>query len=358
MSGAKLDPWSDADLAPTVSRYVGNRYYCGHSEEKQFVHSVAKILAMRNARDKAALYAAHSLYILASPPCVGVPMKREPTFSLGTVNVSGKIWFGATAMNSCNGVEIPSDFDANALFTYVSDTLKSGGRPAIYFDGTDGRMTFRFYPKGLDNDADCEDIQFIGREVNEMFIKDCLDGIHRRHFVTPTASIASSTFWADQAKCHPIKEAERAVQGALEIALLPPLGSLWVKREETDASGRYDLSIIEQDPIDPSKKVYHAILELKIVRGYTHTGNRVAGNINKKSVLKGLKQAAAYRAEHRARFSALCCYDMRPNPTLQKHSGRKCNAAIKLDVNFWAWPLFSTPDAARDWLLANPDKTT
>lgn len=350
MSDAKLGLWKEDDISATVARYTGNRYYHSLPDNVQFIHSVGKILAIRNARDASALCSAPSFYVLGPvPEGIQLVPKREPTFSLGGVNVAGKVWFGAAAMNSSNGFSIPSDADADVLFTFVSETLASGTRSAIYFDGSTNDVVLRFYPNGVDNPDDCEDILFGGKHINEATVKAMLDRIHERSLITPTASMASRKLWKDGTKCFPAERPEGAIQEIVEIGLGNALGNVRVKREETGIYGRFDLALIEQDPLEPTKTINHAILELKVVKSFTHTGNEVSDAANHKAVLKGLKQAFSYQKEHGSRISAVCCYDMR-----QSHSsGDKCRYAAKLGVEFWAWPLFSTTEASRNSLVEN-----
>lgn len=354
MGDERLGLWKDDDLLVTVSSYTGTQYYHYLPDEVQFVHSVSKILAMRNARDKPVLCSAPSLYVLAPvPENVTIAPKREPTFSLGGVNVAGKVWFGAPAMNSCNGFSIPPYTDTDALFLFVSKTLASGSRPAIYFDGSANEAVLRFYPKGVDLPDDCEDILFGGTHLSETTLKRVLDRIHERFLITPTASMASGELWVNGEKSYPVIRAESAVQKVVEIGLGCALGNVRVKRERTGVYGRFDLALIEQDPQNPSKATNHAILELKVVKAFTSTGKAFPDGANKIAVLKGVKQAFAYREEHGSRISALCCYDMRPDPSLQKYSGRKCKIAEDLGVKFWAWNLFSTTESARNRLARN-----
>lgn len=354
MSDDKLGLWKDDDLSAMISRSTGNRYYQKYPVEVQFKHSVSKVLAMRKAKDKTALCSAPSLFVLGTvPENVSVVPKREPTFSRGDVNVAGKVWFGAPAMNSCNGFTIPPEADSDKIFTFVSETLDSGSWPAIYFDGSTDNFTLRFYPEGIDNPDKCNDIPLGGAHINEATLKRVLDRIHERAIITPTASMASGELWKEGAKCIPVERAESAVQKIVEIGLGSALGNVRVKREGTGVCGRFDLALIEQDPLEPSKTINHAILELKVVKAFTSTGKVFPSAANQIAVLKGVKQAYAYRKEHGSRISALCCYDMRPSPSLHKYSGRGCKDAENLKVKFWAWPVFSTTEAMRNWLVEN-----
>ncbi|SDU29156.1 hypothetical protein SAMN05444156_3106 [Verrucomicrobium sp. GAS474] len=357
MDELKFGLWNNADSETANRQYSGSGYYASLPNEARFIHSVAKILAHRNAKDKASLCSAHSLYILAPvPEGKGIATKRQATFSQGGVNVAGNIWFGAEAMNSSNGIPIPEGADSDELFKYVSQTLASGDRPAIYFDGSANNAVLRFYPKGVDDPDTCEDISFDGASINDTTLKDILDKIHERSLLTPTASLVSSRLWKDNKKCHPSDEAENVVQSIVEIGLAHALGNVRVRREETSEFGRYDLALIEQDPLNPAQITSHAILELKIVKDFTSSGKKVAEISNRRAVVKGLKQAFAYRNVHGSRISILCCYEMRPKHTLGKKPA--CNVAKKLEVHFWAWPLFSTTEAARDALVASKLKKT
>ncbi|MFC5302004.1 hypothetical protein [Azospira restricta] len=354
MDDTKLGLWSQDNLAATVRSYNGSQYYQHLSEEIRFVHSVAKIISIRSAKDKEGLCSAPSLYVLGPAPDVeAVTLKREPTFSLGNVNVAGKIWFGSQAMNSSRGVAIPTRADTDAIFSFVSETLVSGGRPAIYFDGSQNAAALRYYPKGIDAADDCEDILFGGAHIDAQTLKCVMDRIHERSLITPTASLLSSGLWADGPKHYPVERAENAIQSIVEIGLAHALGNIRVKREGTGTFGRYDLSLVEQDPLDASKTTNHAVIELKIVKAFTKSGTKVSETANKTAMLKGVKQAFAYREEHKSRISALCCYDMRPTPSLQKISEDGCKRANDFGVKFWAWPLFSTTEAARNWLAEN-----
>ncbi len=355
MDSAKLGLWESAELAVTVRQYRGSQYYQSLPAETHFLHSVARILAIQNARDKKTLHSAPSLYILGPvPENAEVVSKREPTFSHGRVDVSGKIWFGAEAMNSCKGIPIPVGADPDALFTYVSGKLASGNRPAIYFDGAASKVTLRFYPKGVNDSDNCNDVIFCGIHINAATLRDILDRVHEKCLITPTASIAAShTLWSNGLKCHPAENAEQGVQSIIQNGLACALGNVRVKHEGTGITGRYDLALVEQDPLDPSKFTNHAVLELKVVKAFTSSGRKVSEGTNLTAVIKGVRQAFAYRKERGAHIAALCCYDMRPKPTLDQDYKRGCKIAKNLNVDFWAWPLFSTTEAYRNWLVEN-----
>ena len=75
--------------------------------------------------------------------------------------------------------------------------------------------------------------------------------------------------------------------------------------------GRTDLEIEQGNPVDHSLVTRYAILELKVLRSFGSTGHVVTQGFTDDWIESGVEQAAAYRAEKEARWSALCCFDMR-----------------------------------------------
>jgi hypothetical protein len=223
----------------------------------------------------------------------------------------------------------------------------------VFFDGATSEYVFRFFPNGVDAPEVCDDVLLSGAQINEISLKNILDRIHAKSLVTPTVSLAAGKLWEDSSKCHPVEQAEKEIQSILQVALAHALGSVQVKYEGTGGYGRYDLLLQEQDPVEPSKFSSVAILELKVVKAFTSTGKKYADSANQTAVLKGLIQAFAYREEHGSGISALCCYDMRPNPDLHEHAANGCKRASDLGVKLWAWPLRNSAEAARIALAAD-----
>lgn len=347
-----LGKWSGDDLAGTVSANSGSRYYADFPKLTQFAHSVAKVLSARRVRSPITLDSAPSVYVLGDVPQVDLPKKREPIFSAGATEVAGRVWFGAESMSSCNCFVLPSA-DADEVFKFVDEVLKAGDQPAIYFDGAADPHVMRLYIHGLGDDQDPHEISLDGALLSQERLKDLLDTLHKRVLVTPTASGAAATLWENGPKAYPAKESERTIQNVMETSLALALGAIRVRRENTGVSGRFDLGLVEQQVLDPSQTTNHALLELKVVKTYTHTGNNVAQAANRKAITKGVKQAGAYKKEHGFRMSALCCFDMQKTHTLDKCCEHETALAKKLGVDLWVWPLFSTTEAYRDAEAAN-----
>ena len=123
--------------------------------------------------------------------------------------------------------------------------------------------------------------------------------------------------------------------------------SLRIKQEDTTVMGRCDFILKEQDPVDSSKWTHHAIIELKVLKDFTHTGNPFPANENKKAVTEGLDQARDYRSDHACRLAALSCYDMRKAPNPVDAIAHEMDRAKREQIGLWAWPIYNQAKAAR-----------
>lgn len=349
MTNNKLGLWSHDDLRPAILGYDGTRYYNDRPKEIQFVHSVAKILAKRLAKEKKEICAAPSLFLLSPVPNSGdVTWTRYPTFSMGGIEVAGRIWVGSEAMNSANATLMPAGAELGAIFDYVSQKLGAGDAPAVLFDGAANDKILRYYPNGLEDPDTCNDVLVSGSDLTSNTLKMVMDAIHEKSLITPKTSLASERLWKNAGKGYPTKEAEKEIQTTVETSLIHALGSIRVQNEGKGKYGRYDLLLTEQDPLDTTKSTQIAILELKVVKSFTSSGTKHSEYSNKMGVVKGIKQAYAYRLEHKSRLAVVCCYDMRDTPDLHKHSSSSCKMAKKADVLFWAWPIYRNAEAARN----------
>ncbi|WP_139319646.1 hypothetical protein [Stenotrophomonas sp. TD3] len=205
------------------------------------------------------------------------------------------------------------------------------------------------YPHGLADPDTFDDLSLNASELSLEHIKKMLDGAHSRLLITPTASDLARDLWEDKGKSIPIGLAEKGVQKILHAVLSSSLGfgSIVVRQEGTSEMGRYDFFLEEQDPVHPSVWTHHAVLELKVLKSFTESGNPVPAASNVDAVTDGLDQADKYRKDHSCRMAALCCYDMRKAPDVSGAIAHELDRAKALDVAIWAWPLYSTAQQAR-----------
>ena len=116
--------------------------------------------------------------------------------------------------------------------------------------------------------------------------------------------------------------------------------------------GRADIHIAEHDPLDHSQLTHLAVLELKVLRSFSEGGASYSDRKNRTCVEDGIKQAGAYRQEHRHRVAALCCFDMRKEDT-----GEECfepwrTLAVIRSVALKRWYLFATSKASARCMIS------
>lgn len=341
--------WAADLLKETVSSYVGSGYNQDVPPFRQFCHAAAKIIQRRRAKSTNTLSDGPVIFVFeASPTVSGVSLEVRPRFDCGEASIEGRVWMGASRLGRATGIALPDGGDADR-FNYVIEKLGMGSRPAIYYDASQDDSVMRAYPHGLADPDTFDDLSLNASELSLEHIKKMLDGAHSRLLITPTASDLARDLWEDKGKSIPIGLAEKGVQKILHAVLASSLGfgSIVVRQEGTSEMGRYDFFLEEQDPVHPSVWTHHAVLELKVLKSFTESGNPVPAASNVDAVTDGLDQADKYRKDHSCRMAALCCYDMRKAPDVSGAIAHELDRAKALDVAIWAWPLYSTAQQAR-----------
>lgn len=347
--GKTVPGWSTSDLRETARSYVGSGYNQDAPPFARFCHAAAKIIQKRRMLSLDTLKVAPTVFVMTTVPnCDGLVQDVQPMFDRGQAELAGRIWFGASSLARGVGIDLPTGTDQERV-AYVTDSLGVGTAPTIYYDAAHNDSVMRVYPKGLGDPDDYQELSLDTAKLTLDYIRKLLDALHEQLLKTSTASELTRDLWVDQNKCIPVRESEKGIQKILHTALTGQLafGPIRVSQEVTSTMGRCDLRLDEQDPIDNSKWTYHAILELKIVKSFTHTGNDVPSANNKAAVTDGVNQANNYRNDHSCRMAALCCYDMRKTPDVAEAVAHEVNRAAKLEVALWAWPIYPTPKKAR-----------
>jgi len=342
--------WTDTALQATIRNYVGSGYTQQAPELAQFCHAVAKIIRKRRACAPDSLRAAPAVFVMAPLPAVNAQTERHPRFDTAQAEVAGRVWFGAKRLASATAIAMPAgELDDCTLFDYVVMSLGVGNAPAIMYDAAVDDGVMRIYRKGMADPDECEDLSLDAANITLDHLHDLLKKLHETFLETPTASESQRDLWENRAKWHPVNESEKAVQKILYIALNTHLmySSLRIKQEDTTVMGRCDFILKEQDPVDSSKWTHHAIIELKVLKDFTHTGNPFPANENKKAVTEGLDQARDYRSDHACRLAALSCYDMRKAPNPVDAIAHEMDRAKREQIGLWAWPIYNQAKAAR-----------
>lgn len=347
--------WSDTALQTTIRNYVGSGYTQQAPELAQFCHAAAKIIRKRRVCAATALRSAPAVFVMAPLPAVNAPSERHPRFDSAQTEIAGRVWFGSKRLASATAIAMPDGrlpdgrLDDGELFDFVTESLNAGNAPAIIYDAKVDEGIMRIYPRGMGHSDECEELSLDAANLTLDYLRDLLKDLHEQLLETPTAAEAQRDLWKNRDQWHPVNESEKAVQKILYSALVGNfrLSSLKVKQEDTTAMGRCDFILKEQDPIDSSIWIHHAIIELKVIKDFTHNGTPVGVNVNKKAVTEGLDQARDYRADHACRLAALSCYDMRKVPNAVDAVAHEVDRAKREDIGLWAWPIYNQAKAAR-----------
>lgn len=340
--------WSDDDLAMSVRQYVGSGYNQDAPDFAQFCHALAKILRRRRTTHPESLRAGPAIFVMGPVPVVEVAPTSHPMFDRARDEPAGRIWFGARRLAAASALPLPTLEDAD-LFAHVVDTLGLGSTPTVFYDAVDDAAVMRLYKNGMGAPDDCEILSLDGSAITLDYVRNVLDTLHQELLETPSASESQRELWEKQGKWFPINESEKGIQKILYIALKSHLlfSSLKVKQEDSSRLGRCDIILLEQDPVDASQWTHHAILELKVIKSFSHTGSGVPDSVNRTAVSDGLDQARDYRDAHACRLAALCCYDMRKKPDPIQAIAHEIARAQTESVGLWAWAVYNKAKAAR-----------
>ncbi len=199
--------------------------------------------------------------------------------------------------------------DDTGLFKRIKD-LQCDRLPAlIYLPSTDG-STLTYYPHGTHTDDGILDVQVNYGPVTEAEVLAVIDAVYRTALCTPDNS-GTTKFWKDAGNGHPVKEAERTVQDLLRAGLAGRFNWCSIRSEQAGKVGRTDLEIIDDRTGDAGSSTHHALLELKVLRSFSHMGAAYPASGATEAVTKGLEQANSYGNDKNSLLRMLCCFDMR-----------------------------------------------
>jgi hypothetical protein len=348
---SEVSEWRDDELLRTAHENRGLGADAGLQDDVRFRAGVVRVIRRRVAVDpSAATEGIPALFFLLStgpPESVKTQCESFPMLDNGLTPIGGRLWFVSPAV--ALGKAIPLEvWDDAEVFRFASDELEVGDIPAILFESRTPKPGARYYPAGLDDAENYEELTLSGEGISLGNIFDVIDTIHAEMLVTPEAQARSAKLWEKPLKHWVSSQAEDRIQTYLRTGLTTAFPSCTIRPEQIQTTGRLDLEIEEPDWDDPSNVTRHAILELKVLRSYRSTGTAVSENEVQAWVTDGVNQAASYCAERGARLSALCCFDMRV-----VFGGEGCFAHVRrrakrLKVALRVWHLFATSKAYRE----------
>ena len=96
---------------------------------------------------------------------------------------------------------------------------------------------------------------------------------------------------------------------------------------------------------------YWIILELKVIKTFTNNSSRVSDPSNVSAIVKGVKQAASYRANRKAEEGMLEIYDLRKDKSEDLTARTQVSAVLESyspPPRVHVWPVFGSAEDARN----------
>ncbi len=343
-SEENLGPWSSAELGKTAGENAGIGADDDLPLEVRFVSNVAKLVRRRRAEDAGgtdpkipAVFLLH-----ATPPeTTAVQTKQVPMLDNGNTSVTGRLWFVSAVVVAGHYHELTQS-DDEQLFRFITDDLSFGDLPAVIFDPRPKVAEIRFYSRGLREPESCHKTQLDGTPPRADLIFASIHRVYEACLVTPDAQPKAAKLWANSRKWWASSNAEDIVQVSLKAGLVNAFPTCTVRHEQPMPAGRSDLEIEESEALDRSKITRHAILELKVLRSFSHKGTAYSDAKIKEWIKSGVLQASEYRKDKGARLAFLCCFDMRKMNTGVACFKHVASLAKKKKVLLGNWFLYAT----------------
>lgn len=353
----EMEPWSDEELLATMGKFPGVGSDADLDELDRFRAGVSRLVGKR----RVILYDSGngtegqseklSVFVLApsgAPAPMGDRCKRSPMLDRGLEQIEGRIWFVSHVVSVGSWLE--ADFaDEDALFKFVTVDLMSGGIPTVLYDPRRPVPELRFYPNGLADVENYEVLNVAFTSISVATIFEKIDLLHEKGLVAPSA-FSGVSVWRNASRGMPVNNAEVVLGALLTTGLQQAFPTCTVRTEQTGPTGRLDIEIEEPVFSKPGVFVRHAILELKVIRGFNSQGNAVTDSAVKRHIRDGINQAAAYCSDRGAGLAALCCFDLR-----REYSGQGCFSSVQVHarsvgVHLRSWHLFWSAKDYRNYL--------
>lgn len=239
------------------------------------------------------------------------------------------------------------DGDDNGLFDRI-EALKCDHLPALVYLPSADKSALTYYPNGTRVDDGMRQVQLDYGPVTEAEILLVIDAIYRTELCTPDNS-GPTKVWANASKGYPVEDAERTIQQFLRVGLAARFNWCTIRAEQAGKLGRTDLEVVDDRTGEPGTITHHALLELKVLRSFTHTGSRYAASSTEEAISKGVNQANSYGNANNSLLRMLCCFDMRSDDVGDNATfAHVQSGATTLCVRLKRWYMYRSSDLHRD----------
>lgn len=345
-----LGGWAPDDLRSTIRHFSGVGSNYDLADAVRFVQGVARVVRRREAIDQNHNDPKTLSVFLLKPDGTGEPdLLREPMLDSGHTTIAGKAWF-VNPVVACGRAKNLEAEDANGVFRAITESFGLGDVPAAVVDPRGKNIVVRFYPQGL-NDPDVYDaVRMQCNDFDLQQVCEIIDRVYQQCLKTPDAQPRAGKLWNEPAHFRPQQDAEHRIQLYLKSAFASAFPTCRVYDEFAGTMGRADLHLEESDPLNREIVTFLAVLELKVLRSFSESGNRYRVGEVSDWVEKGVKQAGQYRRERGHLVAVLCCFDMRETDTGDQCFINVGDLSRDLQVTLRRWFLYASSELARDFV--------
>lgn len=263
----------------------------------------------------------------------------------GRIRLAGRVHF--MTHRAASSVYEEYTGNVNGVFDRIAE-IQCDRLPALIYYTSGGNSTLTYYPLGTHTDDGLVEVQLNKGHVTEAEILSVIDAVYRTELCTPDNS-GPTKIWSNSSKGYPIKDAERTVQQFLRVGLAARFFWCTIHSEQPSKNGRTDLEVVDDRTGEIGSITHHAVLELKVLRNYSHSGTEYQSTTNDEAVSKGVTQAYAYGNNKNTLLTMLCCFDMRTidvgdNTTFAHVQTNAASLCVKLK----RWYMYRSSDHMRD----------
>jgi hypothetical protein len=317
--------------------------------ELRFQVYVSRTIRARERHTDAETAGAAAFILVTAQQQEGLKVGRSfnRTVHMGCVRLAGRVHFMTPRAASSAFEEYAGD--ANGVFERIA-ALQCDHLPTMLYDPGAGKTRLSYYPKGTHTDDGMIEVDLDVGPVTETEILSVIDAVYRTELCTPDNS-GPTKIWQNAGKGYPIEEAERTVQQFLRVGLAARFHWCTIRAEQAGKLGRTDLEVVDNRTGEVGSVTHHALLELKVLRSFSHSGSAYAAAATVEAVSKGVNQAHSYGNDNNALLRMLCCFDMRSDDVGDTTTFAQVQTeAAMLCVRMKRWYLYRSSEHMRDAL--------
>lgn len=317
--------------------------------ELRFQVYVSRTIRARERQADAEAAGAAAFILVTSQQQEGLKVGRsfDRTLHMGRVRLAGRVHFMTPRAATSAFEEYAGD--TNGVFERIAE-LGCEHLPTMVYDPGAGKTRLSYYPKGTHTDDGMREVDLDVGPVTEADILSVIDAVYRTKLCTPDNS-GPTKIWKNTGKGFPIEEAETTVQDFLRVGLAARFHWCTIRAEQAGKLGRTDLEVVDDRTGDVGSVTHHALLELKVLRSFSHSGTAYAAAATEMAVSKGVNQAHSYGNDKNTLLRMLCCFDMRLDDVGDTITFAHVQTeAATLCVKLKRWYLYRSSEHMRDVL--------